>query len=126
MKNLLTRKIYLLVLVLFLAAGSAQGQLFHRNPEKKLFGKTQMKGSAPKVKESHSVKRAKKQQEANDRKLKKEYAKSVKKSKQRSYDIQTPEVQDRMKQNAKDGKTRDKMKKKKMKDSNRKAGKKYD
>ncbi|MCX6253269.1 MAG: hypothetical protein NTV31_02195, partial [Bacteroidia bacterium] len=72
-----------------------------------------------------SVTRAKKKQEANKRKLDKDYERYVKKSKKRAFDIQTPEVQARMKQNQKDSAIRDKVKKKKTKTSTKKAGKKY-
>ena len=69
--------------------------------------------------------RAKKKQEANDRRLKKDYDKSVKQSQKRTIDIQTPEVQARMKQNKKEDVTRYKDKKKKVKEGSKRAGKKY-
>ena len=59
--------------------------------------------------------KAKKKQEKNEKKLKKEYAKSVERSRKRAYDIQSPEVQARMKQNQKDTALRDKEKKKNVK-----------
>jgi hypothetical protein len=49
----------------------------------------------------------------------------VKQSQKRTIDIQTPEVQDRMKQNKKDTAARDKEKKKKVRSGSMKAGKKY-
>ena len=57
-----------------------------------------------KVKEPRSVTKAKKKQEANERKLKKDYAASIKRSQKRTIEIQTPEVQARMKQNQNDTK----------------------
>ena len=56
--------------------------------------------------------------------LKKESAKSVKKSQKRTVEIQTPEVQDRMKQNKKDYTVRDKDKHKKVKIGKKKSPKK--
>ena len=69
--------------------------------------------------------RAKKKQEVNDRKLKRDYDKSIRRSQKRTIDIQTPEVQKRMKQNKKDYTSRDKEKRKNVKTSTRRAGKKY-
>jgi hypothetical protein len=71
------------------------------------------------------VLRAKKKQEVNDRKLKRDYDKSIRRSQKRTIDIQTPEVQKRMKQNKKDYTSRDKEKRKNVKATTRRAGKKY-
>ena len=105
--------------------GSCNAQIFHKNPEKQLFGKTPGIKKEPKVNELRSVLKAKRKQEANDRKLQKEYEKNVKRSQKRTIDIQSPEVQTRMKQNKKDLTKRDKEKKKKVRASTRKAGEKY-
>ena len=78
-----------------------------------------------KVKEPRTVLKAKKKQEANDENLKKSMRQSVKRSQKRTIDIQTPEVQARMKQNQKDSASRDKVKKKKVTAGTKKAGKKY-
>lgn len=125
--NKLTIK-YVLLVFFMLSIITTQGnaQIFHKNPEKQLFGKTHIKKKAPKVRERRSVVRAKKQQEANERSLKKESAIAVKKSRKRSYEIQTPEVKDRMKQNQKDLTVRDKNKHKKVNSEAKKARKKYD
>jgi hypothetical protein len=96
-----------------------------KNPEKALFGKTVGKSKKAKVKEPRSVHKAKQKQEKNQKRLDKEYAESVKRSRKRTYDIQSPEVQVRMKQNQKDTELRDKEKKKNAKASTKKAGKKY-
>ena len=77
------------------------------------------------VKQPRAAVRAKKKQEAKDRKIKKDYTKSIKDSQKRTIEIQTPEVQARMMQNQKDSQIRDKMKKKKVKSSTKNAGKKY-
>jgi hypothetical protein len=108
-----------------LAIGSCNAQIFHRNPERQLFGKTSGIKKEPKVKEPRTVLRAKKKQEVNDRKLKRDYDKSIRRSQKRTIDIQTPEVQKRMKQNKKDYTSRDKEKRKNLKATTRRAGKKY-
>jgi hypothetical protein len=124
MNNLYSKKIVLFLFVVFFTIGPANSQLFHKNPEKQLFGKSHRK--EPKVKEPRYVLKAKKKQEANDRRLKKEYDKNVKQSQKRSIDIQTPEVQTRMKQNKKEYTSRDKKHKKKVRASTIGAGRKYD
>ena len=129
MNNLSVRKFFLFVFILLLAIGTCNAQIFHkngsRNAERALFGKSPGKKKEVKVKKSWTVLKAKKKQEANERKLKRDYEKSVKRSQKRTVDIQTPEVQVRMKQNKKDSAARNKAKKKKVKTSTKKAGKKY-
>jgi len=119
------RKCFLFLSVLFLTMSSANAQIFHKNPEKQLFGKTHGSRKEVKVKEPRKVLKAKKKQEANDRRLKKQYDESVKKSQKRTIDIQTPEVQASMKQNKKDYSRRDRDKKKKIKAANKDARGKY-
>ena len=113
MNNLSVRKLLLVLFTLTLAIGSSDGQLFHKNPEKALFGKTTGRKREAKVKEPRSVLRSKRKQEANDRRLKRNYDKSVKRSQKRTVDIQSPEVQDRMKQNKKTNAVRDRKKRRK-------------
>jgi hypothetical protein len=125
MNNISMRKLFLLIFILLFAIGSCNAQIFHRSPERQLFGKTPGIKKEPKVKESRTVLRAKKKQEANDRKLKRDYDKSIRRSQKRTIDIQTPEVQKRMKQNKKDYTARDKEKRKNVKSNTKKAGKKY-
>ncbi len=123
------KRLFLLLFISILAIGTANAQLFHRNAsrsaEKGLFGKSLNKKKQVKVKEPRSVMKAKKKQEANENKIKKDYAAHVKKSQKRTIDIQTTDVQERMKQNQKNLELRDKAKKKKSRTSNKKAGKKY-
>jgi hypothetical protein len=125
MNKLYLKKIVTLILLIFLIEGAGNAQIFHKDPEKKLFGKTHLKSKGPKVKESRFVLKAKRKQEANDRKLKKDYEKSVKQSQKRTVDIQTPEVQARMKQNKKEYTVRDRGKRKKIKADKSGAAKKY-
>jgi hypothetical protein len=109
--------------------GTCGAQYSHKsspkNPEKELFGKKGSKSRKVKTKEPRSVLKAKREQEKNEKRLKKEYAQSVERSRKRAYDIQSPEVQSRMKQNQKDTALRDKEKKKSFKAGSKKAGKKY-
>jgi len=129
MNKLSVKRIFIILLILTFAVNSADSQIFRKNAsrkaEKDLFGTSLSKKKAPKVKEPRSVTRAKKKQEANKRKLDRDYAKHVKKSKKRTFDIQTSEVQERMKQDKKYTAARDKEKKKKIRSSTKKAGKKY-
>jgi preprotein translocase subunit SecF len=129
MNNLSMRKFILFMFILSLAVCSCNTHLFKKNAsrraERGLFGKSRGKRKEVKVKESRTVNKAKKKQEAKDQKLKKDYKQSVKQSQKRTIDIQTPEVQARMKQNQKDSAIRDKVKKKKTKSSTKKAGEKY-
>lgn len=72
-----------------------------------------------------SAAKAKKMQEAKDKKLKKDYGKFVKGNQKRSIQIQTPEVQDRMKQNIKNANSNSKARKKNSAARTKKAGRKY-
>jgi hypothetical protein len=122
------KKVVLLILILSMPIGSGNAQIFkHRavvKAEKGISNKS-ARGKTAKVKEPRAVIKAKKKQEANDKKLKSDYEKSTKASQKRTYDIQTPDVQKRMKQNEKDASVRDKAKKSRTKQATKKAGKKY-
>ena len=93
-----------------------------KNPEKELFSK---KRKAVKVKESPAVRKARREQEKKEQKRKKEYAKFVKANRKRAYQIQSPEVKERMKQNQKEIVAREKSKKKNEKKSTSRTRKKY-
>lgn len=118
------RKFSLFIFILLLTINSGKAQIFHKNPEKALFGKS-IGTRQVKVKEPRKVSKAKRKQEAKDKKLKKEYENSVKKSRKRSVDIQSPDVQARMKQDQKNISEREKVKKKNKKAGAKKARKKY-
>jgi hypothetical protein len=117
MNNLSVRKFFLLLFVLSFTVASCNVRIFHRNPEKQLFSKTRHIRKEIKVKEPRKVLGAKKKQEANDKKLQRKSEKSIKLSRKRTVDIQTPEVQARMKQDKNNMELRDKesVKKKKKK-----------
>ena len=129
MNYLYLRSSLIFIFLTLFVLGTCSAQYSHksgpRNPEKALFGKTGGKTKKVKSKEPRSVLKAKKEQEENEKRLKKEYAKSVERSRKRAYDIQSPEVQARMKQNQENTALRDKEKKKKAKAGSKKAGKKY-
>jgi hypothetical protein len=126
MNKISLRKLFLFLFLLSLSIGSCNAQIFHKkNPEKQLFGKTVKSSRVAKVKEPRSALRAKRKQEANDRRLNKEYDKNVRRSQQRTIDIQTSEVQSRMQKNKKDYTLRDKKKKRKTEASTKRAGQKY-
>jgi len=127
MNNLAIRKLsfILIVFILAVSSGQAQGsQRIARNHEKALFGKT-LNTKQKKVREPRAVVKAKKKQEANENKLKKEYNEYIKESRKRVVKIQSPEVQERMIQNRKDADQRYKVKRKKVTESGRKTGRKY-
>ena len=97
------KKIFLFLIAITIAISSVNGQIFNKN----------------------SPRKAEKKQQAKEKKLKKDYAESVSRSQKRTFDIQTPDVQKRMKQNQKESADREKVKKKKAKNSTKKARKKY-
>jgi hypothetical protein len=118
--KILLRAIFLILL--FSGTVSAcRVQRVAGNPEKALFGKSHHRRQT-KIKELPSIRRARKKQEANQKKLDKEYQKYVEENRKHSLEIQTPEVKDRMVQNRKDANKRYKEKKKKREENFRKAG----
>jgi hypothetical protein len=78
-----------------------------------------------KYREAPSIVRARKKQEARQEQLKKEYDKYVKEQRKRAYDIQSPEVQERMKQNRKETDQSYKEKRKKQKEKSKEKRGKY-
>lgn len=129
MNYIYLRRFLLVIFFTIFVLGTGNAQYSYKsnpkNAEKALFGKKGGNSKRTKSKEPTSVLAAKKKQEKNEKKLKKEYAQSVEQSRKRSYEIQSPEVQARMKQNQKDTSLRNKEKKKSVKASSKKAGKKY-
>ncbi len=113
-----------LFFVFALSPSGAQSKPVTRgsNPEKTLFGK---KRNEIKVREPRKVIKAKREQEKKEQKRKKEYAKFVKANRKRSYQIQSPEVKERMKKNQKEIIVREKAKKKNERKSTSRARKKY-
>ncbi|MBA4322586.1 MAG: hypothetical protein C0408_07185 [Odoribacter sp.] len=103
----------------------ATGGKGRNNQGKGIFGIFSGKKSGSKIKAPKKMSKVIKEQEKKDKKLKEDYAKSIVESQKRTIKIQTPDVQERMKQNKKDIEARDKAKKKKSSLSGRKTGKKY-
>jgi hypothetical protein len=83
-----------------------------------------MAGHSRRFKESRKVRKAKAEQTSRQAKLKKNYNRSVIKSRKRTYEIQTPEVKTRMRMNEAAINAREKNKNKRDRDSS-KAAKKY-
>jgi hypothetical protein len=129
--NRLSVKHFLVIFVLIFSVVSVgdlhgQGKSRGKSPEKSLFGKSRkVKTKEKKVKEPRGVRKAKKTQAKKEAKLKKDYNNYVSDSKKRAYEIQSPEVKARMKQDQKDIKAREKNQKKKTNSSTRRAQKKY-
>jgi hypothetical protein len=84
-----------------------------------------LKSRVVNIKGPKSIEKAKKKQEANDRKLRNDYKKFVKSNQKRSIQIQTPEIQKRMKQNIKNANSSYKAKKKNSAIRTKEAGRKY-
>jgi hypothetical protein len=129
MNKLSTIKFLFFAIVFSFAVTISQAQNIQKPPSQKqgkgLFSIFSGKNKNVRTKGPVSAKASRKKQEANDKKLKKEGAIYVKKNRERSIKIQSPEVQARMKQNVKDSEAKYKAKKKNNSTRTRKAGKKY-
>jgi hypothetical protein len=129
MNNLSVKRIFLFLFLLSLTFCSCKTLFFHRNAsivaEKELLSSSHRRKKEVKVKEPRYVKRAKKKQEAIDKKEKIEYEKSVHRTKERTFDIQTAEVQARMKKDRRETSAREREKKRKVKSNSKKAAGKY-
>ncbi len=85
----------------------------------------QSKNRKTKIKKPMSVKKAQRLQAKKEKKLKRDSEKFIKENRKRSLEIQTPEVQKRMKDNIKDANNRYKDKRKNTTSRTKKAKKKY-
>jgi hypothetical protein len=125
--NRLSMKHIILLMVLIFAGvticdGQAVGKSKGKDHEKALVGKhKKVKTKKVRVK----TPKAKKEQEKKDAKFKKDYFNFLADSRKRAYEIQSPKVKERMNQDKKDIKARDKHKKKKSASSTKGAQKKY-
>jgi hypothetical protein len=117
--------VFILALGITLCDAQTSGDRGPKPSGKGLSGLFSGKKSGGKIKAPKKAGAVKKEQERKDKKLKADYAKSVKESQKRTYKIQTPDVQNRMKQDKKAITQREKVKKKKTSASTRKAGRKY-
>jgi hypothetical protein len=107
-----------------LCDAQTKGNTRGRNPERSYFGKSR-KVKEKKVREPRSVSKARRKQEKNQEKIKRDYDNYVKDSRKRAYEIQSPEVQARMKKDKKDIRNRDKSKKKRNSSTTRSGRQKY-
>jgi hypothetical protein len=127
MKNFTGKRIILVVMTLLLAVSLCEAQKSKRgvkNQERGLFGKS-LNTKTVKYREAPSIVRAKKKQEANQRKLDKEYEDYVRQNRKRAVEIQSPEVRERMIENRKEADLKYKAKKKSLKKATKKSRKKY-
>jgi len=83
------------------------------------------KRSNPKVREPRQVRSAKKQQEKRQERIDKDYDKFVKNSRKRSFEIQSPDVKARMKQNESHIAARDKAKDKNIRSASKNRARKF-
>ena len=129
MNNLIVKKLLIFLMIFSLTSVLAEAQ-----PPKRIQVPVQSrsaqnrapkKSAKAKAKGPVSIKNAKKKQEAKEKKDDRDYKKYVKENQKRSIEIQTPEVQDRMKQNMKNANSNYKAKKKNSAARTKKAGKKY-
>jgi len=126
MNGLLSVKSLLFATVFVMAAGICYPMM----PEKVPAFPGSVPGALPQVKKAKlkkpvSAEKAQKKAEAKDKARRKDSAKYIEENRKRSIEIQTPEVQERMKQNVKDANARYKDKKKTTSSRTRKAGRKY-
>ena len=129
MNKLSVNRLLVFLLVFSFASSICEAQTSRRSSVPKqssgAVNRAPSKSKPVKVKGPISIKKAKKQQEAKDKKLKKDYKKFVNANQKRSIEIQTPEVQDRMKQNIKNANSSYNAKKKSSAARTKKAGRKY-
>ncbi|HZL76329.1 MAG TPA: hypothetical protein VFB97_01385 [Bacteroidales bacterium] len=129
MNKLPFRRLIISLLILALAVPMCQAQSFDRpsapSQQKSSSHKGPLKHKTVKIKGPKAVEKSKKDQEAKQGKLKKDYGKYVKENQKRSIEIQSPEVKARMKQNIKDADASYKTKHKNSASRTRRAGNKY-
>jgi len=121
--------IFMLAFFVFWPAMDCEGQIFRPDyssrPDKAIFGKSLKRKKQATVKEPRAVTRARKKQEENEKRQDREYEEFVRNNRNRSLEIQEPQVRDRMIANRAESDYRYKVKKKKISERNRKTGRKY-
>jgi biopolymer transport protein ExbB/TolQ len=126
MNRLSSIKFILFVLILLLSAGICSTmQATTSSMETNEISESLPQRKKTKIKKPMSAVKAQKQAEAKDKKRRKESDKYIKENQERSLEIQTPEVRERMKQNVKDANARYKAKKKNNASRTKKTGRKY-
>jgi len=129
MNNLSVKKLFAALMLILFTVSVCNAQTFERSPaprqNKSIANKGPKKQKVVKVKGPKAAQKAQRKQAAKDRKLKNDYKKFVKNNQKRSIQIQTPEVQDRMKQNIKDANSNYKSKRKSSVTRTKTAAQKY-
>jgi hypothetical protein len=129
MNNLSVRKFLLFALLFSLSVAVIEAQSFKRyptrHPGRSLTRKTPGKSKEVKIREPKAVEKAKNKQAAKEKQQDQDYANYVKDNRKHFLEIQTTDVQARVKQNRKDSEANYKAKKKKNASGMKKAGKKY-
>ena len=129
MRILSVSRIIITIIIFSFMGTLCEAQSFKRPPAPKQ-GRNVLKRSPAKkrqvrIKEPRVVVKARKKQEADEKKRQRDYNKYLKANRQRSLEIQTPEVRERMKRNIKNANANYKLKKKNIIANNRKSGRKY-
>jgi hypothetical protein len=126
MKRLSFRQLILFFLVYSFGFSISEAQDRAPKPAKKgLFGLFSGKKKQGSIKAPRIDSQVKKEQDKKEKQKNLAWAKAVKESQKRTIRIQTPEVQNRMKQDQKDIAAREKARMKKSSKTTRSAGKKY-
>jgi hypothetical protein len=126
MKRLSFRQLIAFLLVFTIGFSYCEAQDRAPRPAKRgIFGLFSGKKKPGDIKAPKSAGQVKKEQEKKKKQQDLAWAKSVKESQKRTIKIQTPEVQNRMKQDQKDIAAREKARSKKASKATRAAGKKY-
>jgi hypothetical protein len=126
MKRLSFRQLIVFFVVFTIGISLCEAQDRAPKPAKKgVFGLFSGKKSSSRVKAPKSASKVQKEQDRKDKKKDADWAKTVKESQKRTIKIQTPEVQNRMKQDQKDITAREKARMKKSSKTTRSGAKKY-
>jgi hypothetical protein len=131
MKGITFHRLLLMLLLIIVNISVCNGQQgtgisgAAKSPKKGIFGISFGKNRKSNVKAPKSVNQIKKEEAKKKKKADEDYARSVKESQKRTVKIQSPAVQERMKQNQKETELREKAKKKKISSSPTPSAKKY-
>jgi hypothetical protein len=129
MNNISIRKILMFFIIFGLSVAVCEAQSFKRysvrHPGRSMNRKTPKRAKEVKIREPRKVEKAKRIQQAKEKQNDEDYKQFVRENRKRSIEIQTPEVQERMRQNIKDAEENYKIKKKRNTAGMKRAGRKY-
>jgi hypothetical protein len=129
MNSLSFKKLLVALMLIFFTVSVCDAQTFERRAaprqNKSIAHKGPLKQNAVKAKGPRAAQKVQKKQAAKDKKADNDYKKFVKNNQKRSIQIQTPEVQVRMKQNIQDANSNYKLKKKSSISRTKTGGRKY-